>query len=95
MYSWIGHFLKAQSSKVHLHDFPCCNVQVQFESILTVLNVLCIMFQKHASESTSSFEQKLQVMLHRMGVSKTPPADAKASQVGWFGWGLYFNAHTP
>ncbi|TMS05221.1 Capping protein, Arp2/3 and myosin-I linker protein 3 [Larimichthys crocea] len=36
--------------------------------------------KKHASESTSSFEQKLQVMLHRMGVSKTPPADAKASQ---------------
>lgn len=40
------------------------------------------MFQKHASESTSSFEQRLQVMLHRMGVSKTPPADTKASQVG-------------
>lgn len=39
-------------------------------------------FQKHASESTSSFEQRLQVMLHRMGVAKTPPADTKTSQVG-------------
>ncbi|XP_059190926.1 capping protein, Arp2/3 and myosin-I linker protein 2 [Centropristis striata] len=36
--------------------------------------------KKHASESTSSFEQRLQVMLHRMGVAKTPPADTKASQ---------------
>uniref|UniRef100_A0A3Q3EGF7 Capping protein regulator and myosin 1 linker 2 n=1 Tax=Labrus bergylta TaxID=56723 RepID=A0A3Q3EGF7_9LABR len=38
--------------------------------------------KKHASESTSSFEQRLQVMLHRMGVVKTPPADTKTSQVG-------------
>uniref|UniRef100_A0A3Q2WDX3 Capping protein regulator and myosin 1 linker 2 n=1 Tax=Haplochromis burtoni TaxID=8153 RepID=A0A3Q2WDX3_HAPBU len=37
--------------------------------------------KKHASESTSSFEQKLQVMLHRMGVAKTPPAETKMSQV--------------
>ncbi|XP_056243916.1 capping protein, Arp2/3 and myosin-I linker protein 2 isoform X2 [Seriola aureovittata] len=36
--------------------------------------------KKHASESTSSFEQRLQVMLHRMGVAKTPPADTKTSQ---------------
>ncbi|XP_070687396.1 capping protein, Arp2/3 and myosin-I linker protein 2 [Pempheris klunzingeri] len=36
--------------------------------------------KKHASESTSSFEQRLQVMLHRMGVAKTPPADSKTSQ---------------
>ncbi|XP_010780296.1 cell wall protein RTB1-like, partial [Notothenia coriiceps] len=36
--------------------------------------------EKHASESTSSFEQRLQVMLHRMGVAKTPPADTKTSQ---------------
>ncbi|KAM9351894.1 capping protein, Arp2/3 and myosin-I linker protein 2 [Symphorus nematophorus] len=33
--------------------------------------------KKHASESTPSFEQRLQVMLHRMGVAKTPPADTK------------------
>ncbi|XP_041652225.1 capping protein, Arp2/3 and myosin-I linker protein 2 isoform X3 [Cheilinus undulatus] len=36
--------------------------------------------KKHASESTSSFEQRLQVMLHRMGVVKTPPADTKTNQ---------------
>ncbi|XP_062418969.1 LOW QUALITY PROTEIN: uncharacterized protein LOC119195596 [Pungitius pungitius] len=36
--------------------------------------------KKYASESTSSFEQRLQVMLHRMGVAKTPPAETKASQ---------------
>lgn len=36
--------------------------------------------KKHASESTPSFEQRLQVMLHRMGVAKTPPADTKTSQ---------------
>ncbi|XP_056138404.1 capping protein, Arp2/3 and myosin-I linker protein 2 [Lampris incognitus] len=36
--------------------------------------------KRHASEGTSSFEQKLQVMLHKMGVAKTPPADTKASQ---------------
>lgn len=36
--------------------------------------------KKHASESTSSFEQRLQVMLHRMGVAKTPPADTKMNQ---------------
>ncbi|KAG7521566.1 capping protein, Arp2/3 and myosin-I linker protein 3-like [Solea senegalensis] len=35
--------------------------------------------KKHASESTSSFEQRLQVMLHRMGVAKTPPTDTKTS----------------
>ncbi|XP_071344816.1 capping protein, Arp2/3 and myosin-I linker protein 2 isoform X2 [Trachinotus anak] len=35
--------------------------------------------KKHASESTSSFEQRLQVMLHRMGMAKTP-ADTKTSQ---------------
>ncbi|KAM3850423.1 uncharacterized protein ACN63O_019687 [Diretmus argenteus] len=36
--------------------------------------------KKHASESTSSFEQRLQVMLHRMGVAKTSPANSKTSQ---------------
>ncbi|XP_039664730.1 capping protein, Arp2/3 and myosin-I linker protein 2 isoform X2 [Perca fluviatilis] len=36
--------------------------------------------KKHASESTSSFEQRLQVMLHRMGVAKTPPVDTKTNQ---------------
>nr|XP_046250721.1 capping protein, Arp2/3 and myosin-I linker protein 2 isoform X2 [Scatophagus argus] len=36
--------------------------------------------KQHASEGTSSFEQRLQVMLHRMGVAKTPPADTKTSQ---------------
>ncbi|KAK6320243.1 hypothetical protein J4Q44_G00093500 [Coregonus suidteri] len=36
--------------------------------------------RKHASECTSSFEQRLHVMLHRMGVAKTPPADTKTSQ---------------
>uniref|UniRef100_A0AAY4ENI1 Capping protein regulator and myosin 1 linker 2 n=1 Tax=Denticeps clupeoides TaxID=299321 RepID=A0AAY4ENI1_9TELE len=37
--------------------------------------------KKHASESSSSFEQRLHVMLHRMGVGKTPPPDSKSSQV--------------
>uniref|UniRef100_A0A667ZE81 Capping protein regulator and myosin 1 linker 2 n=1 Tax=Myripristis murdjan TaxID=586833 RepID=A0A667ZE81_9TELE len=36
--------------------------------------------KKHASESTFGFEQRLQVMLQRMGVAKTPPADTKTSQ---------------
>ncbi|XP_008292680.1 capping protein, Arp2/3 and myosin-I linker protein 2 [Stegastes partitus] len=36
--------------------------------------------KKHASESTSSFEQRLQVMLHRMGVAKTSPAETKMCQ---------------
>ncbi|XP_062276911.1 capping protein, Arp2/3 and myosin-I linker protein 2 [Scomber scombrus] len=36
--------------------------------------------KKHVSESTSSFEQRLQVMLHRMGVAKTPPAETKSNQ---------------
>ncbi|XP_029289434.1 capping protein, Arp2/3 and myosin-I linker protein 2 isoform X2 [Cottoperca gobio] len=36
--------------------------------------------KKHASESTSSFEQRLQVMLHRMGVAKSPPANTKTGQ---------------
>ncbi|XP_015258414.1 PREDICTED: leucine-rich repeat-containing protein 16C-like, partial [Cyprinodon variegatus] len=36
--------------------------------------------KKHASESTPGFEQRLQVMLHRMGVTKTPPADTKMCQ---------------
>ncbi|XP_031723978.1 mucin-5AC-like [Anarrhichthys ocellatus] len=36
--------------------------------------------KKHASESTSSFEQRLQVMLHRMGVAKSPPVNTKVSQ---------------
>nr|XP_046207834.1 capping protein, Arp2/3 and myosin-I linker protein 3-like [Oncorhynchus gorbuscha] len=36
--------------------------------------------KKHASESTSSLEQRLHVMLHRIGVAKTPPADTKTSQ---------------
>lgn len=36
--------------------------------------------KKHASENTPSFEQRLQVMLHRMGVAKTPPADTKMTQ---------------
>ncbi|XP_072242642.1 capping protein, Arp2/3 and myosin-I linker protein 2 [Leuresthes tenuis] len=35
--------------------------------------------KKHASESTSSFEPRLQV-LHRVGVAKTPPADTKMCQ---------------
>ncbi|XP_035498604.2 capping protein, Arp2/3 and myosin-I linker protein 2 isoform X2 [Scophthalmus maximus] len=35
--------------------------------------------KKHASDSTSSFEQRLQVMLHRMGVARSPPADTKTS----------------
>jgi hypothetical protein len=43
--------------------------------------LLVIHFQKHASECTSSFEQRLHVMLHRMGVAKTPPADTNNSQV--------------
>ncbi|CAL8376015.1 unnamed protein product [Arctogadus glacialis] len=36
--------------------------------------------KKHSSESTHSFEQRLQLMLHRIGVSKTPPASTKTSQ---------------
>ncbi|XP_035013107.2 capping protein, Arp2/3 and myosin-I linker protein 2 isoform X2 [Hippoglossus stenolepis] len=36
--------------------------------------------KKHASESTSSFEQRLQVMLHRMGVAKTSSADTKTNK---------------
>ncbi|XP_034735685.1 capping protein, Arp2/3 and myosin-I linker protein 2 [Etheostoma cragini] len=36
--------------------------------------------KKHASESTPSFEQRLQVMLHRMGVAKTLPSDTKTNQ---------------
>uniref|UniRef100_A0A672FG21 Capping protein regulator and myosin 1 linker 2 n=1 Tax=Salarias fasciatus TaxID=181472 RepID=A0A672FG21_SALFA len=36
--------------------------------------------KKHVSESGSSLEQRLQVMLHRMGMAKTPPADTKMSQ---------------
>ncbi|XP_040894620.1 capping protein, Arp2/3 and myosin-I linker protein 2 [Toxotes jaculatrix] len=36
--------------------------------------------KKHASDSTSSIEQKLQVMLQRMGVARTPPTDTKTSQ---------------
>ncbi|XP_052008755.1 capping protein, Arp2/3 and myosin-I linker protein 2 [Xyrauchen texanus] len=36
--------------------------------------------KKHASESSSSFEQHLHVMLHRMGVTKTSPTDSKQSQ---------------
>uniref|UniRef100_A0A671NVH5 Capping protein regulator and myosin 1 linker 2 n=1 Tax=Sinocyclocheilus anshuiensis TaxID=1608454 RepID=A0A671NVH5_9TELE len=36
--------------------------------------------KKHASESSSSFEQRLHVMLHRMGVTKTSPTDTKQSQ---------------
>ncbi|XP_054865206.1 capping protein, Arp2/3 and myosin-I linker protein 2 isoform X2 [Amphiprion ocellaris] len=36
--------------------------------------------KKHASESTSGFEQRLQVMLHRMGVAKTSPAETKMCQ---------------
>lgn len=38
-------------------------------------------FQKHASDGTPGFEHRLQVMLHRMGVSKTPPAETKMCQV--------------
>uniref|UniRef100_M4APG7 Capping protein regulator and myosin 1 linker 2 n=1 Tax=Xiphophorus maculatus TaxID=8083 RepID=M4APG7_XIPMA len=37
--------------------------------------------KKHASDGTPGFEQRLQVMLHRMGVSKTPPAETKMCQV--------------
>ncbi|XP_047452249.1 capping protein, Arp2/3 and myosin-I linker protein 2 isoform X2 [Mugil cephalus] len=33
--------------------------------------------KKHASESTSGFEHKIQVMLQRMGMAKTPPSDTK------------------
>ncbi|KAM9808077.1 capping protein, Arp2/3 and myosin-I linker protein 2-like [Neosynchiropus ocellatus] len=36
--------------------------------------------KKCVSDGTSSFEHRLQVMLHRMGVTKTPPADSKHSQ---------------
>ncbi|KAI5620981.1 F-actin-uncapping protein RLTPR, partial [Silurus asotus] len=36
--------------------------------------------KKHSSESSSTFEQRLHVMLHRMGVAKTPPFDSKKSQ---------------
>ncbi|MCI4379265.1 hypothetical protein PGIGA_G00225930 [Pangasianodon gigas] len=36
--------------------------------------------KKHSSESSSTFEQRLHVMLHRMGVAKTPPFDSKTSQ---------------
>ncbi|XP_069384269.1 capping protein, Arp2/3 and myosin-I linker protein 3-like isoform X2 [Paralichthys olivaceus] len=36
--------------------------------------------KKHASESTSSFEQRLQVMLHRMGVAKTTSTDTKSNK---------------
>ncbi|XP_060779937.1 capping protein, Arp2/3 and myosin-I linker protein 2 isoform X3 [Neoarius graeffei] len=36
--------------------------------------------KKHSSESSSTLEQRLHVMLHRMGVSKTPPFDSKKSQ---------------
>ncbi|KAF6716305.1 Leucine-rich repeat-containing protein 16B [Oryzias melastigma] len=36
--------------------------------------------KKHASESGASFEQRLQVMLQRIGVTKTPPADTKMCQ---------------
>ncbi|XP_053740696.1 uncharacterized protein LOC128770365 isoform X2 [Synchiropus splendidus] len=35
---------------------------------------------KCVSDGTSSFEHRLQVMLHRMGVTKTPPADSKHNQ---------------
>lgn len=41
-----------------------------------------MVLQKHASESGASFEQRLQVMLQRIGVTKTPPADTKMCQVG-------------
>uniref|UniRef100_A0A3B5LBX9 Capping protein regulator and myosin 1 linker 2 n=1 Tax=Xiphophorus couchianus TaxID=32473 RepID=A0A3B5LBX9_9TELE len=37
--------------------------------------------KKHASDGTPGFEQRLQVMLHRMGVSKTPPVETKMCQV--------------
>ncbi|XP_078804446.1 capping protein, Arp2/3 and myosin-I linker protein 2 isoform X3 [Oryzias latipes] len=36
--------------------------------------------KKHASDTTASFEQRLQVMLQRIGVTKTPPADTKMCQ---------------
>uniref|UniRef100_A0A087XAF4 CARMIL C-terminal domain-containing protein n=1 Tax=Poecilia formosa TaxID=48698 RepID=A0A087XAF4_POEFO len=36
--------------------------------------------KKHASDGAPGFEQRLQVMLHRMGVSKTPPAETKMCQ---------------
>ncbi|XP_060933282.1 capping protein, Arp2/3 and myosin-I linker protein 2 [Limanda limanda] len=36
--------------------------------------------KKHASESTSSFEQRLQVMLHRMGVAKTSSTETKTNK---------------
>ncbi|TRY65529.1 hypothetical protein DNTS_029113 [Danionella cerebrum] len=36
--------------------------------------------KKHASESSSSFEQRLHVMLQRMGVTKTSPTDTKQTQ---------------
>lgn len=36
--------------------------------------------KKHSSESSSTFEQRLHIMLHRMGVAKTPPFDSKKSQ---------------
>lgn len=36
--------------------------------------------KKHAQESTNSFEQRLQVMLHRINVGRSPPPDTKMSQ---------------
>ncbi|KAK3547958.1 hypothetical protein QTP70_001306 [Hemibagrus guttatus] len=36
--------------------------------------------KKHSSESSSTFEQRFHVMLHRIGVAKTPPFDSKMSQ---------------
>ncbi|KAI4877901.1 hypothetical protein NFI96_016785 [Prochilodus magdalenae] len=39
-----------------------------------------IQAKKHASESSSSFEQRIHGLLHRIGVTKTPPSDSKPSQ---------------
>ncbi|XP_033824687.1 capping protein, Arp2/3 and myosin-I linker protein 2 [Periophthalmus magnuspinnatus] len=36
--------------------------------------------KKNAQESTSSFEQRLQVMLHRISVGRSPPPDTKMNQ---------------
>lgn len=36
--------------------------------------------KKNAQESTNSFEQRLQVMLHRISVGRSPPPDTKMSQ---------------
>lgn len=38
--------------------------------------------EKSEGELSSSFEQRVQVMLHRIGVTKGPAAESKKQQVG-------------